>query len=210
MSIKYYHSVRLIHLFSSLALLIVFSIFLNFSISEKLLLSALGIILGYSIGYYDWKLTKKRIDKRNVVNLYATNTSLYIILMVFFIIQFYPRGIFTFLTVLKDYPYIFPIFIEIVCSIIVGYNLAFWFGVKSFESEYGQLRIKHFWSKSISGKEGMISKKGVVIERCDPIGKVRIGPEVWNAESADSKTIEEGDKVIVREINGLRVLVEKI
>ena len=51
----------------------------------------------------------------------------------------------------------------------------------------------------------MISKKGIISSE----GKVKVGNEMWNAVSIDGKSIAVGDTVVVRDIDGLRLVVEK-
>ena len=58
------------------------------------------------------------------------------------------------------------------------------------------------------GKEGMIGRQGKVAKTCNPIGKVKICGELWTAESIDGSEIEEGQEVVVRDIEGLTLIVE--
>jgi membrane-bound ClpP family serine protease len=81
--------------------------------------------------------------------------------------------------------------------------------VAHFESGHGRLITKQFWSRSLVGQEGMVLKQGVVVEECAPTGKVQIGSEIWNAESIDRKPIEVGQVVIVRDVEGLKLIVER-
>ena len=60
------------------------------------------------------------------------------------------------------------------------------------------------------GAEGMISKEGIVIETCDPSGRVRIESVNWKAESVDKSAIPIDKKVIVRDIEGLTLFVEEL
>jgi membrane protein implicated in regulation of membrane protease activity len=56
--------------------------------------------------------------------------------------------------------------------------------------------------------EGMILKKGVVIKKCNPEGKVRIGNELWNAVARDETEIDIGENIIVRDIKDMKLAVE--
>ena len=62
--------------------------------------------------------------------------------------------------------------------------------------------------RSSLGVEGMILKKSVVIKKCDPEGKVRIGSELWNALSKDKKEVNVGENIIVRDIKNMKLTVE--
>lgn len=64
--------------------------------------------------------------------------------------------------------------------------------------------------------EGLIGKKSVVIETIDnqaSTGKIRIGDIEWTAramERDNSQTIAKGTKVVIREISGVKCMVEPI
>ena len=58
----------------------------------------------------------------------------------------------------------------------------------------------------------VIGKTGIVTEKIDnlaPTGLVKVNGAVWTARSADDSVIEENEKVIVKEIRGVKLLVEK-
>lgn len=60
--------------------------------------------------------------------------------------------------------------------------------------------------------DALIGKEGVVTFKIPPFGKGRIlcNGESWSAEGVDGIEIDEGQKVIVREIRGVTAIVEKI
>ena len=55
----------------------------------------------------------------------------------------------------------------------------------------------------------MIGRRGKVVKTCNPVGKTKIRGEWWNAESIDGREIEEGQEVVVRDIEGLTLIVEE-
>lgn len=58
----------------------------------------------------------------------------------------------------------------------------------------------------------VIGKTGIVTEKIDnlaPSGLVKVAGSVWTARSADGSVIEENDKVIIKEISGVKLLVIK-
>ncbi len=58
----------------------------------------------------------------------------------------------------------------------------------------------------------VIGKIGVVTEKIDnlaPSGLVKVGGNVWTARSVDDSVIEENDKVVIKEISGVKLLVIK-
>ena len=58
----------------------------------------------------------------------------------------------------------------------------------------------------------VIGKTGVVTETIDnlaPTGLVKVSGSVWTARSADDSVIESGERVIIKEISGVKLLVIK-
>ncbi len=64
-----------------------------------------------------------------------------------------------------------------------------------------------FEQQSLLGMESLISCVGEVVSDIDPSGQVKIGNEIWLAES--DEFIPEGEKAIVRDTEGLVLKVEK-
>lgn len=58
---------------------------------------------------------------------------------------------------------------------------------------------------SIIGKKGIVTRK---IDSKKGIGQVKIGSEVWTAKSTSA--ISEGTEVVVKEIDGVKVVVEPL
>ncbi|MEA1993173.1 MAG: NfeD family protein [Euryarchaeota archaeon] len=61
--------------------------------------------------------------------------------------------------------------------------------------------------RNLLGMENLINREGIVIKKINPIGQIKIGNEIWGAES--DALIEEGEKVTVIGFEGLSVEVEK-
>jgi membrane protein implicated in regulation of membrane protease activity len=77
--------------------------------------------------------------------------------------------------------------------------------LKEWEDE-----LRHREIRRISGTRAMIQKRGIVIKKCAPEGKVRIGNELWTALSIDGTEIDIGEHIFVRDITGMKLIVEKI
>lgn len=71
------------------------------------------------------------------------------------------------------------------------------------------LGIKAQRRKVITGKEGLIGETGEVIEMLAPSGIVKVQGELWSAESL-AGTINNGEKVIIKEMKDLKLYVEPI
>jgi len=64
-------------------------------------------------------------------------------------------------------------------------------------------------ARPFSGVEGFIGETGVALTALVPAGKVRVHGEIWNAESL-SGTVDAGEKVRVKRLEGLRIYVEAV
>ncbi|MGH0037216.1 MAG: NfeD family protein [Myxococcota bacterium] len=62
----------------------------------------------------------------------------------------------------------------------------------------------------LHGPESLLSRLVRVERPLDPEGRVRLGPEIWRARSEPSAgRIERGEVVVVREVRGLELLVDR-
>ena len=71
------------------------------------------------------------------------------------------------------------------------------------------LGIKAQRRKVVTGKEGLIGETAEVIEILAPFGIVKVQGELWSAESL-AGTINNGEKVIIKEMKDLKLYVEPI
>lgn len=65
------------------------------------------------------------------------------------------------------------------------------------------------WSqrrRSAVGTEALVGRVAVVAADCRPEGQVRIAGELWRARCAGGAAV--GDEVVVREVDGLTLVVE--
>ncbi len=58
----------------------------------------------------------------------------------------------------------------------------------------------------VIGKTGLVTEK---IDNLAPSGLVKVNGSIWTARSADDSVIEENEKVIIKEISGVKLLVIK-
>ncbi|HPQ44222.1 MAG TPA: NfeD family protein [Syntrophales bacterium] len=74
--------------------------------------------------------------------------------------------------------------------------------------------IRYFYNRETNLKtnaEALIGKSGIVVEAIDNIsgsGRARIGGEVWRAITTDNSLVDVGKRIIVREIDGCKLVVE--
>jgi membrane-bound ClpP family serine protease len=56
----------------------------------------------------------------------------------------------------------------------------------------------------------MVGAEGSIASPCSPLGKVRVGLELWDARSADGAPIGPGQRVVVREVADKTLIVEPV
>jgi membrane-bound ClpP family serine protease len=61
----------------------------------------------------------------------------------------------------------------------------------------------------LTGLEGMLGKKGLVIEDIDPEGKIKYFSEIWGAATKGNRFLK-GQHVMICGIRGMMLLVEEI
>ncbi len=75
--------------------------------------------------------------------------------------------------------------------------------------ELGETVLLIWWSKrrrSVVGAETLVGRTAVVSVACMPEGQVRIAGEIWRASCRGGAEV--GDEVVVREVDGLNLIVE--
>lgn len=60
------------------------------------------------------------------------------------------------------------------------------------------------------GKESLVGARGRAMDDLDPEGFVLVEGEIWRAESIDGSKIPKGSRVIVRSVEGMKLLVEGV
>ncbi len=64
-------------------------------------------------------------------------------------------------------------------------------------------------ARPTTGQEGIIGEVGEVREDLDPEGLVFVQGELWRAIS-DGENILRGEKVVIKKVNGLKLIVGKL
>lgn len=91
-------------------------------------------------------------------------------------------------------------FVEYGSMVIVFFLLFYYFGKIRWAVE----------EKTHTGPESLVGKTGVVTKELNPQGEVRIEGIIWKARSSNGKNIETGQIVVVKKIENISVVVEKI
>lgn len=77
--------------------------------------------------------------------------------------------------------------------------------------EIGETALLVWWSKrrrSVVGAEALVGRRAVVAADCMPEGQVRVAGELWKAHCEAGASA--GDEVVVREVDGLTLVVEPV
>ena len=182
----------------------------NLSWPTKLGFLAVGLLLGYPLGRRRWLRARSRVDRRNVLILYFSESVFYLILIVLYAFKSFPlmAGWVAFKG--SAYSDAFMSIIVLVASVWLGFDVAFLRGVRDHERDRGPIRLKFFHSRSVTGQQGMIGMVGRVTQPCSPEGKVEIRGEIWNAVSIDGSEIPAGGKAVVRDIEEMDLIVERV
>lgn len=61
-------------------------------------------------------------------------------------------------------------------------------------------------SKVHTGQEGMVGKRGLVVDDIDPEGKIEYASEIWDAMTK-GRWLPKGEQVMISGFEGLRLLV---
>ena len=82
--------------------------------------------------------------------------------------------------------------------IILGVSLFIYFKI-----------FKAMRQQVLTGREGIVGKKGLVIEDIDPEGKIQYASEIWNARTSGNR-FSKGEHVRICGIKRLMLQVEKL
>jgi membrane-bound serine protease (ClpP class) len=61
-----------------------------------------------------------------------------------------------------------------------------------------------------TGPGVLVGQTGVATSELAPLGTAQVASELWTAEAAEGETIRRGDRVVVVEVRGLRLVVRKV
>jgi membrane protein implicated in regulation of membrane protease activity len=166
--------------------------------------------LGWLIGRREWRRTVPRIDERNAVVLYQADSLYYVALVaVFFADEAALVLLVGQIWFISEYPFLGWVVVWMLAMLIAGRNAALYRNVRRYEQAHGALAPRWFYQRSVTGPEGLIDRTGTVIEDCAPDGLVRIESIRWNARSVTGETLPRGTAVVVRDIEGLRLVVAR-
>ena len=138
----------------SVAAVAVFGFLISLPLSDYLIWGLTALPLGLLIGWVQWRGDRGRVDRRNAVILYSTDSVFYILLIVLFVWAAYPRITLKLGWFALGRPVLVDSILWAVTLLWCGHNLAYLWGVRRFESQRGQLQVKRFYSRSVTGGRG--------------------------------------------------------
>ncbi|MGC8686700.1 MAG: NfeD family protein [Thermoplasmata archaeon] len=129
------------------------------------------------------------------------------------------RKIITIPLIILDWIFFAFLIISISLLLITNYN---GFNFSSF-TVYGAMTIAFFllfyyfrkiiWAvkeNAMTGPESLTGKIGIVTDTLKPEGEIRIEGITWKAKSINNEFIERGSQVIVKKVENISLLVEKV
>jgi Membrane-bound serine protease (ClpP class) len=93
-------------------------------------------------------------------------------------------------------------YLSLVLVAIVFFFLGVWF--------YRLILWYPRGGKSVTGSKMLIGKVGQVISDNGSNNVVRVDGQNWNAKNMGQNKLEVGDKVVVKQVSGLYLIVEKV
>jgi membrane protein implicated in regulation of membrane protease activity len=208
--VKSFSGLRFVHLLVAAGALLVLVFLIPVQIGYLFFALIPAAALGYFIGKVEWRRIASRVDERNVVILYRVDSAFYVLLLLlFFADEILIGAIIGHVYYATKYPNLGWMVLWVVTGLLVGRNGALAVYSRRYELEYGALRPKWFYQRSVVGPEGMLNRTGFVVKDCNPEGTIKIGAVRWAAESIDGTPIPVGTTVIVRDIEGLRLIVAR-
>lgn len=102
------------------------------------------------------------------------------------------------------------IFVQILVFAVVSFLLLFIATRKLIKMN--KEKNSKFWSTTETNSDAFIGKKGFVINKITPekSGLVKVKGEEWTAVSDDETVIEKGEEIVVKSIEGVKLIVEKV
>jgi membrane protein implicated in regulation of membrane protease activity len=79
-------------------------------------------------------------------------------------------------------------------------------------AEVGDGYFWYRWSRrrrAAVGAEALPGRLAEVVERCDPVGQVKVDGERWQARVVDGGPVDPGENVRVVSLEGLTLLIER-
>ncbi len=177
---RYEYTRRTVPSLISLGLLAAVSFLSSPGFVPTLTAIAVGFGVGWAAGHATWIEIQKRIDSRNSMIMYFTDTAAYALLLLAFLATIFPYAFARSAVLAIRHPTAFGAVLVFVVAASVGYNLMLMHFMRRHELAAGPLQVKRYYASSVVGVQGMIGRRGLVIRPCAPEGTIRVGAEIWS------------------------------
>jgi len=171
---------------------------------------AAGGSLGALGGYLNWSSIRRRVFTGNRVILFYEDSFTYAVLVQVGIASFFPRSAFDGLTIWTGHPIAVLLGLSGLAAFVLATSTVSGLLIRSHELRHGPLRAKTYYARSVTGREGMLGKRGVVELVRGAEATVRVASELWRARALDGAVLSVGEEVVVRDVEGLCLLVEAV
>lgn len=97
------------------------------------------------------------------------------------------------------------VWIQIVVAVVI--TLITLVVTRPLAKRLTRVKLTHTNSDKYIGKDGVVI---ITIDNVSATGQVKVGYGVWSAKSADNTVIEKDSKVVVKAIEGAKLVVETV
>ena len=210
MSAKFYYRRRIAPAFVGVVVWIFLWWVIETDPDNKLLASFAGCSVGILSGTLLWRRIRRGIYPRNRVIVYTADGASYAILIAVFMLSLLPRPHLKLLFFAIRNPLAIELSSLGLAATVVAYSAVLIGLIAKHERVHGPLEVKELYARSVVGAEGMIGLEGTVVATCAPEGTVAVRAELWNAVSIDGQSIPKGSKVVIRDLEGLQIVVQRV
>jgi len=168
------------------------------------------LLVGALMGRSDWREIRGRIYARNRLILYYSDTFLFALFCTSYGVAYAPIAVLRLGGFEREN---LPLLLAVIlafASMGCGFSVAMYVQIRRYEAANGPLRTKSIYTPSVSGAEGTLGLQAVLKTGCTPEGIVRVHGELWRARALEGTPIAAGETVVIREIEGLCLLVEPL
>jgi membrane protein implicated in regulation of membrane protease activity len=206
---RFEHRARRLHVLLAAALCAVLLVALDGHWLVKVAAISIGFFLGRVMGASEWSRLRRQIDTRNVAVIYTEDSAYFAVLTALAIASLSPWPVIRAGLVIAFYPEVVAAMLVGAAGACVGWAFVLYRRIQAYERSSGPLRVRTFYARSLVGPEALIGRAGTVVETCAPDGRVSIGAEVWFARSIGDVSLTPGTPVVIRDLDGLRLIVER-
>lgn len=179
--------------------------------AAKLFALAVGVVPGAWAGAITGRTLERGVDSRGGIVLYSSESAPYALLWPIAVVSLSPFAFGTMVRFVSHSAAAQWLLQLLVCGLAaawLSHDIVVARRLRRLSRTYGTLTVQWFHARSVTGPEGMLGSKGVVTRASGPTGYVRIGGELWRAQSLEGAPLRVGQEITVRRLNGLTVFVE--